>query len=288
MGADTGFVGSVRCAVSTCSTAVAASQTTWTCGQNANERKLRLSQCRESRLQREFQPIRCFRTTGGGRGDGDSRGNNGDDEGILGGDPNSDENDGYQAVVLDDPATGRILPCVVEHEVDVMDATYLVCCPEDDVVTFATENGEEGLVCLSDESLIDQLFPTAAAVLAEDHVTLKRTAYLMTVDDSDAAVLGSGEFDDNDDDDDDEAEDDRDGDEWEGGEDDDDDSEAVSVLGEFRHNNINYFVLKPENPVLLVARRSEGKLIVVEEDELEYVSPIIEAQIEELEREDEL
>jgi hypothetical protein len=249
--------------------------------------------CHDAAAQQKYQTVRCFKSTGSGGGDSGRPGGGGDDEGFIGSDPNSDENDGYETVVLNDPDTGRTLPCVVEHEVDVMEATYLVCCPQDDVVTFATENGDDGLVCLSDETLIDKLFPTAAAVLAEDNVTLKRTAFLLTVDDSDAAMLGSTGFDEDDDD----TEDDPEGAEWEGDDDDDDDddqdeddsdddSETVSVLGEFRHDDVNYFVIKPEDPVLLVARRTEGKLVVVEEDELDYVSPIIEAQIEELQRDE--
>jgi hypothetical protein len=292
MSVTAGFVAGASCRPSTHISLLGTNRTAWTRGQRVVRRTAPLRHCQGAEAQQNYQTVRCFKSTGSGGGDSGRPGDGGDDEGILGSDPNSDENDGYETVVLNDPDTGRTLPCVVEHEVDVMEATYLVCCPQDDVVTFATENGDDGLVCLSDETLIDKLFATAAAVLAEDHVTLKRTAFLLTVDDSDAVVLGSTEFDEDDDDSDDDVE----GGEWDGdddeddddkdGDDSDDDSETVSVLGEFRHDDVNYFVLKPEDPVLLVARRTEGKLVVVEEDELEYVSPIIEAQIEELERDD--
>jgi hypothetical protein len=229
-----------------------------------------------ARLYTGAANLRCFNDTKRRGGDSDDAG---DDDYTF--DPNSDENDDYETVMLNDPATGRTLSCVVENSVDIGGITYYVCCPEDDVVTFASERGDDGLVGIEDEAIVGAMFATAAAVLSEDHIVLKRTAFLMTADDSDADIM------DGEDEEDDEFYDDDEADEEEeefGASDDDEDegSESVMVIGEFCHAGQDYLVVKPEGPILLVARDSpDGEsLVVPDNDELDRVTPLIEEYLE--------
>lgn len=239
--------------------------------------------------------VTCFQGKGDGRGGGEGRGDNDGDDGDDGNgafDPNEDENDGFECVTLTDPNTGRTLPCVIEHEVEVGSERYCVCCPTDDVVAFATEDNTMGIVCIEDPDMINSLFPTAAAVLSEDHITLKRTAFVLTMDDTDARLIQDGDLDADDDDEDDdieeavgarisrgyEAEDRAALEEDE----DDEESSLASILGEFRHGGKDFFVVSPEEPVHLLARRTSGGLVVPEEEELLEVTPKVEAVLESL------
>jgi Protein of unknown function (DUF3727) len=235
---------------------------------------------RYARLPAGAAGLRCFTDSSGGNGGGD------DDDDDFEFDPNSDENDEYERVELSDPNTGRTLSCVVENSVAIDDVTYYVCCPEDDVVTFASERGEDGLVEIQDEEIADDMFASAAAVMSEDHIVLKRTAFLITADDSDAEIMdGEDEDDDEDYGDDDDDVEGEESDEFGAGEDDDGvESESVVVIGEFCHAGQDYLVVKPEGPILLVARDApNGKgLVVPDNEELDRVTPLIEARLETL------
>lgn len=234
--------------------------------------------------------VRC--AAGGGDAVATGDGRLGEGEG--GGDPDrsfdpDDEFAGYESVELVDGPTGRTLACVVEHEVDVGAVRYAVCAPKDDVVAFAFEKDEE-LVCVEDEAEVDRLFPAAAAVMGEQRVELKRTAFVLTADDTDARIVmnGGGEEEEDDDEDDvldaDEEDDDHLIDDDDDG--DYDEGEDVEVLGEFCHDGSYYLVVRPEGPVLLIARRTDGGLVVADDEELDRVTPEIEAQLAALEAAD--
>lgn len=213
--------------------------------------------------------ICCFDSAGSG------------ERGFLPGEDDNDEDDDldddfdpdnefaeYETVVLTDPATDRSLPCIVENEVDVEGQNYLVCSPQEDVVAFAFEENEE-LVCVEGDDDVTALFETARAVMEEQHIKLKRSAFVMTADDTDYRIL-TGEEDDEE--------------EEEDGEFGDDDvhEDDVEVIGEFCHDGNYFLVVRPETPILLVARRTKDGLLVPDDDELERITPAIEARLEEL------
>lgn len=218
----------------------------------------------------------CFESS---RSSGRGFDSGGDEGGELGDEFDPDaEFEGYETVVLNDPATERSLPCVVENEVDVDGQKYLVCSPQEDVVAFAVEKDDE-LVCVEGEEKINALFETARAVMEEQHIKLKRSAYVMTADDADALIL-NGEDDDDDEDEDEDEEDVGDGEDFD---DDDADEDDVEIIGEFCHEGNYFLVVRPEAAILIVARRTDDGLFVPEDDELERVTPAIEARLEMLE-----
>lgn len=219
--------------------------------------------------------LRCFNDL---RDRKDRSGGDGDDEDDdLDFYPGDDEDDGYEKVTLLDPETSLSLPCVVEHRLTIGDTTYLVCCPKDDVVTFAKAEAGTGHVPIEERAELDKLFPTAKAVLSENHMSLFNTGFFLTVDDTDAIIMAEDEDDEDDDDDDDD-------DELLNG-DDGVDPDCVEVLGEFYHEGQNYVVVKPEVPMLLVAKETADGVVVSDQEELARVGPLIEEQLEALQSE---
>lgn len=90
-----------------------------------------------------------------------------------------------QTVSLTDEA-GRSLLCYVEHSLEVDGKEYLLLLPVDaPIEIFAweseeDEDEEEASLIDLEESEIDEIFETAKAVLAEQELTLKRTAFTLT------------------------------------------------------------------------------------------------------------
>ncbi|MEY3299100.1 MAG: hypothetical protein RLZZ597_2360 [Cyanobacteriota bacterium] len=85
------------------------------------------------------------------------------------------------AVVLTDD-TGRFLPCQVEQRFNLNGREYLLLLPIDapiEIFVWQEEDDEEVLMDIEEED-IEQLFPTAKAVLAEQNLVLQRTAITLT------------------------------------------------------------------------------------------------------------
>ncbi len=86
------------------------------------------------------------------------------------------------AVVLTDDA-GRFLPCQVEQTFSLNDREYLLLLPIDSPIEIFVwqqdDDDDEVLMDVEDED-IDQIFLTAKAVLAEQNLTLQRTAITLT------------------------------------------------------------------------------------------------------------
>jgi hypothetical protein len=90
-------------------------------------------------------------------------------------------------IVLKDDA-GKSLPCTVETAFKVDSTDYLLLQPVDfPVQIFAwqeteTEDDEETELADVTEEEIDVIFSTAQAVLSEQNLTLRRSAYTLTVE----------------------------------------------------------------------------------------------------------
>jgi hypothetical protein len=87
-------------------------------------------------------------------------------------------------VTLTDEA-GRSLMCFVEQTFEIDDQDYLLLMPVDNPIQiFAWQDDEDSddevLVDVTEEDEIDQIFDTAKAVLAEQDLTLQRTALTLT------------------------------------------------------------------------------------------------------------
>lgn len=142
----------------------------------------------------------------------------------------------------------------------------------DDPVAFVRSDDNSGsLEPIEEQSLIDQLFPNAAAVLAETNLHLLNTPYVLTLSDYSEDAL---------DEDDDEIEDEKEHllDEAEMSVGDDRD---VEVVAEFSSEGKDYLVVRPLEEVLIVAKTIDGmNFSVLNGSELSKVSPIIEDYIE--------
>ncbi|MEI6428307.1 MAG: DUF3727 domain-containing protein [Pseudanabaena sp. ELA607] len=99
--------------------------------------------------------------------------------------------EGSTIILTDD--TGKTLPCIVETTFEIDSTTYLLIMPDGYAVQIyawqPTEDSdgneeEEEETELEDvtEEEIEAIFPIAQAVLAEQNLTLKRTAYTLTVE----------------------------------------------------------------------------------------------------------
>jgi len=91
--------------------------------------------------------------------------------------------EGSTIVLTDD--TGKSLPCTVETKFKVDSTEYLLLQPVDfSVQIFAwqeTDDEEETELVDVTEEEIDLIFSTAQAVLSEQNLTLRRSAYTLTV-----------------------------------------------------------------------------------------------------------
>lgn len=96
-----------------------------------------------------------------------------------------DQEDQSQTIEIFDEI-GRSLWCYIEHHLSIDDADYLLLLPVDspvEIFAWATDDDDEDvetLVDLTDED-IDRVFETAKAVLSEQNLSLKRTAFTLSV-----------------------------------------------------------------------------------------------------------
>ncbi len=151
---------------------------------------------------------------------------------------------------------GRTLDCYIENSIEVDDITYLLLMPVDiPVVIIAWDDDDEeddefsDAVLLEDEEEIEQIFPDAKAVLAELDLSLKYTAYSLTVsgelppiEDDDILTL--------------ELE----------NEDQPLEPEELQFLVSFYHKEQRYSIYTPLAPLLFLAKSTDG-------DKVELVSP---------------
>ncbi len=149
---------------------------------------------------------------------------------------------------------GRSLLCFVEQSLEVEGQEYLLLLPVDSPIEiFAWEmdddEEEEALVDLSDEE-IDEVFDTAKAVLAEQELSLKRTAYTLTatgdlpeVDEDGIITLDMGEEEQM-------------------------DAEQFQHLSTFFYKEQEYDICTPLDPLMFFARvngKGEAQLLTPEE-----------------------
>lgn len=151
---------------------------------------------------------------------------------------------------------GRTLDCYIENSIEVDDTNYLLLMPVDIpvvIIAWDDEDDEDDefsdAVLLEDEEEIEQIFPDAKAVLAELDLSLKYTAYSLTVsgelppiEDDDILTL--------------ELE----------NEDQPLEPEELQFLVSFYHKEQRYSIYTPLAPLLFLAKSTYG-------DKVELVSP---------------
>lgn len=202
-----------------------------------------------------------------------SAGGAGPNEGVLSSESNDlanmvqeEEEELEQMVFLSDPATGREVQCGVDQIVEHEGAEYYLFYPRHDPVFFAEVNDDEQLVAVEDGPDVRAMIPVATAVLAEDHIELRDTAFVLTVDED--LALGQIKEDEDDDDADDGQLDEE--------EEDDEDEGNVEVISEFHHEGRHILIAKPTEPTLLVAEKKGDDFRVIVGAELDSISGALE------------
>ncbi len=174
--------------------------------------------------------------------------------------PNGDPNQGI--ITLLDEAE-RSLDCYVEQTFTSSEITYVLLQPVDTPVTFiAWDDDEESsdATWVEDDQELEKIYPDARAVLAEQDLTLKATAYTFTI----AGDLPEIEEDDvlaiELDDDDPMAE-----------------PEEFQYLASFFHEDQEYGIYTPLTPLLFFAKQTEDKQFeLLSPEDLEEVQPLLE------------
>jgi hypothetical protein len=166
-------------------------------------------------------------------------------------------------------AAGRSLLCYVEHSLEVEGEEYVLLLPVDSPIeVFAWEpdeddEEEETLVDVEDEE-IDEIFSTARAVLAEQDLTLSRTALTLTAQ-GEVPAAAEDDIITLDIEDDDSAE---------------MDSEQFQLLANFYYEEQEYAICTPLDPLLFFARmNAEGQPELLSPEEFQAVRSQLEDQL---------
>lgn len=176
-------------------------------------------------------------------------------------DPQENGQSGNESVTLND-AAGRSLDCYIEHSLDIEDTEYLLLLPVDspvEIVAWDDEESEEAIL-LEDDEEIDAIFGDAQAVLAEQNLTLKRTAFTLTVagelpavEEEDILTIEIEE------------------------ENAELEPEQLQLLASFYHEEQEYGIYTPLDPLLFFAKRNpSGKPELLSPEEFKKVQPLLE------------
>lgn len=176
------------------------------------------------------------------------------------------ENEQYEGdtVVLADES-GRSLVCYIEQAVESGGMTYLLLLPVDIpivIMSWDEEDDDEEIVeaeMLEEEEAIEEVFADAKAVLAEQNLFLKHTAFTLTatgelppLEEEQILTLNLDE------------------------EDSQMEPEELQFLASFYHGKQKYSIYTPLTPLLFFGRyNQENKLELVSPDEEEF-QPILE------------
>lgn len=175
----------------------------------------------------------------------------------------------HPTIALKDDS-GQPLLCQIEQTFDMSGLHYALLFPIDTPIEIfmweEDESGETESLVDIEASQTDVLFPVARAVLAEHELMLQRTAITLTVagkipepDDNDCFTLDIGD-------------DEAPGEELT--------SEEFQILATFFHDDVEYTVCTPVDPLLFFARlTATGEAEVVPPEEFERLRPEIESTI---------
>ncbi|MBC6479156.1 MAG: DUF3727 domain-containing protein [Hormoscilla sp. GM7CHS1pb] len=157
-------------------------------------------------------------------------------------------------VTLSDLA-GRLLPCYLEHSLEVNNTQYVVLLPVDSPVEIFVwpldEDADEPIPVESSEAIASEMFDLAKAVLAEKNLTLQRTAVTLTV----AGELPELNL----------AEEEL-----------DPETEELMLLASFYYKKQEYDVYAPLDPLLLIAKMNEaGSPELLSPEELSSIEPLL-------------
>ncbi|CEJ48175.1 Uncharacterized protein apha_03377 [Umezakia ovalisporum] len=162
--------------------------------------------------------------------------------------------------------TGRTLECYVEHSLSVDGQEYVLLLPVDspiEIFAWQGDDEEQEAILVDDDTVIDEIFSTAQAVLAEQNLILKHTAYALTVAGDLPAVEESEIFTL-------EIEDEKP----------DLEPEQLQLLASFYEEKQEYAIYTPLDPLLFFARISTtGQPKLLSPEEFKKVQPLLEEHL---------
>ena len=160
---------------------------------------------------------------------------------------------------------GNDLLCFLEHLIPLEGQDYALLSPVDTPVSLFRLNDDAEPVPITEVASSEPILSVADVVLQEHDLLLVRSAITLTV---------SGELDEPDQDELDELEEDDDVDE---------DAETFELLVSFLVEAEEYGLYIPLDPFLVLVRMVDGQAVLLSDDELDRVQPLIEAELEERE-----
>ncbi len=163
--------------------------------------------------------------------------------------------------------TGRTLDCYIENAMEGNDGTYLLLMPVDIPVVILSWDSEDeesddseeisNGILLEDQTEIEEVFPDAKAVLAELDLTLKLTAFTLTVTGELPPIEDDGIL---------TLELENDGPSL--------DSEELQFLKDFYHHKQKYSIYTPLSPLLFLAKYNllgKVELVSPEDEEMQVI-----------------
>jgi hypothetical protein len=174
----------------------------------------------------------------------------------------SEENESTEVVDLADES-GRKLSCYVERHLLLEDKTYLLLLPVDAPIEIFAWNEDEDvaeLTAVDEDAEVAVIFADASAVLSEQNLTLKQTAYTLTavgdlppLDPEEILMI---ELDD---------------------EDPDLSPEEFQILARFYNKEQEYAICTPVDPLLFFGRQDErGAVVLLSSEESAQIGPMLE------------
>lgn len=176
--------------------------------------------------------------------------------------PQSEDFDDAELVTLTNEM-GRELPCYIERELELDSKTYLLLLPVNAPIEIFAWDEEEDvteLVAIEEEAEIDLLFADAHAVLSEQNLTLKRTAFTLSavgelppLDPTEVVTIELDE------------------------EDEQLEPEEFQILARFYNQEQEYAICTPVDPLLFFGKTDpNGKVSLLSAQEAEQLQPLLE------------
>jgi Protein of unknown function (DUF3727)/Protein of unknown function (DUF1292) len=176
--------------------------------------------------------------------------------------PQSEDFDDAELVTLTDEL-GRELPCYIERELELDGNTYFLLLPENaPIEIFAWDEDDDitELVSVEEEAQIDEIFADASAVLSEQNLALKRTAFTLSavgelppLDPTEVVTIELDE------------------------EDESLEPEEFQILARFYNKEQEYAICTPVDPLLFFGKAdANGKIALLSEEEAEQLQPMLE------------
>jgi Protein of unknown function (DUF3727)/Protein of unknown function (DUF1292) len=176
--------------------------------------------------------------------------------------PQLEDFDDAELVTLTDEL-GRELPCYIERELELDSKTYLLLLPEHaPIEIFAWDEDDDitELAAVEEEAEIDRIFADAHAVLSEQNLSLKRTAFTLSaigelppLDPTEVVTIELDE------------------------EDESLEPEEFQILARFYNEEQEYAICTPVDPLLFFGKADEkGQVSLLSETEAEQLQPMLE------------